>query len=51
MSEATLLRALIIDDEAPAREHLVQLLECHFNVKIVGEANSASNAAALCSDL
>jgi two-component system, LytTR family, response regulator len=51
MSEETLLRALIVDDEAPAREHLVQLLECHYNVKIVGEANSAANAAVLCSDL
>ena len=27
MSKETLLRALIVDDEAPAREHLVQLLE------------------------
>ena len=37
MSEET-LRALIVDDEAPAREHLTQLLECHCNVKILGEA-------------
>jgi two-component system LytT family response regulator len=51
MSEEALLRALIVDDEAPAREDLVQLLECHYNVKIVGEANSAANAAVLCSDL
>jgi DNA-binding NarL/FixJ family response regulator len=45
------LRALIVDDEAPAREHLTQLLECHCNVKIVGEANSAATAAALSRDL
>jgi two-component system, LytTR family, response regulator len=50
MSEET-LRALIVDDEAPAREHLVQLLECHCNVKIVGEANSVATAAALSRDL
>ena len=46
ISEET-LRALIVDDEAPAREHLTQLLECHCNVKIVGEANSVATAAAL----
>ena len=50
ISEET-LRALIVDDEAPAREHLTQLLECHCNVKIVGEANSVATAAALCRDL
>ena len=50
MSEET-LRALIVDDEAPAREHLTQLLECHCNVKIVGEANSVATAAALSRDL
>jgi two-component system, LytTR family, response regulator len=51
MSDETLLRALIVDDEASAREHLVQLLECHYNMKVVGEANSAAHAAVLCSDL
>ena len=50
ISEET-LRALIVDDEVPAREHLTQLLECHCNVKIVGEANSVATAAALCRDL
>ena len=50
ISEET-LRALIVDDEAPAREHLTQLLECHCNVKIVGEANSVATAAALSRDL
>src|SRR4029077_1919267 len=50
MSEET-LRALIVDDEVPAREHLTQLLECHCNVKVIGEANSVANAAALSRDL
>ena len=50
MSEET-LRALIVDDEVAAREHLMQLLECHCNVKIVGEANSVATAAALSRDL
>jgi two-component system LytT family response regulator len=50
ISEET-LRALIVDDEAPAREHLTQLLECHWNVKIIGEANSVTNAATLSRDL
>ena len=50
MSEDT-LRSLIVDDEVPAREHLMQLLECHCNVKIVGEANSVATAAALSRDL
>ena len=45
------LRALIVDDETPAREHLTQLLDCHCNVKVVGEANSVANAAALSRDL
>jgi two-component system, LytTR family, response regulator len=51
MSEETLLRALIVDDEAPAREHLTRLLECHCNVKVIGEADSVNTAAALCRDL
>jgi hypothetical protein len=50
ISEET-LRALIVDDEVPAREHLTQLLECHCNVKIIGEANSVATAAALSRDL
>jgi DNA-binding NarL/FixJ family response regulator len=49
MSEET-LRALIVDDEGAAREHLTQLLECHCNVKVIGEANSVANAAALRKD-
>jgi len=45
------LRALIVDDDAPARERLRNLLASRHEVKIVGEANSASNAVALCNDL
>ncbi len=42
------LRALIVDDEAPAREALHDLLSAHRNVKVVGEADSAAAAASLC---
>jgi two-component system LytT family response regulator len=45
------LRAVIVDDEAPARELLQELLEAHSEVKIVGEANSVGNAALLCASL
>jgi len=45
------LRALLVDDDAPARERLRNLLTSHHDVKVVGEANSAANAAALCADL
>lgn len=45
------LRAIIVDDEAPAREVLQELLECHPHVKVIGEANSVATAAALCHDL
>ena len=45
------LRALIVDDDAPAREHLRLLLECHCNVKVLGEANSVAHAASLSRDL
>lgn len=45
------LRAVIIDDEAPAR-HLLQELLSHFStVKVVGEANSVASAIDLCLDL
>ena len=50
MSEEPLL-ALIVDDDAPARDHLTHLLECHCNVKVIGEANSVANAVALSRDL
>lgn len=45
------LRALIVDDEAPARKVLEQLLALHPNVKVIAEANSVANAADLCRDL
>lgn len=45
------LRAIVVDDEAPAREVLQDLLLRHPNVRVVGEANSVANAAELCRDL
>ena len=46
-----LLRALIVDSEAPARELLQDLLATHRNVRVVGEANSAPTAVSLYEDL
>lgn len=45
------LRAVIVDDEASAREGLQKLLTVHPHVTVVGEANSVANAAMLCADL
>lgn len=45
------LRAIIVDDEAPARERLQELLAAHSHITVIGEANSVANATALCSDL
>ncbi len=45
------LRVVIVDDEAPAREVLLDLLSEHSNVKVVGEADSVANAMTLCQDL
>ena len=45
------LRTMIVDDEAPAREFLGDLLSAHLHVKIVGEANSVGTAASLYADL
>jgi len=45
------LRTMIVDDEAPAREFLGDLLSAHPHVKIVGEANSVGTAASLYADL
>jgi two-component system LytT family response regulator len=45
------LRAVIVDDEIPAREVLRELLLEHPNVKIVGEAGSVATAAELCLQL
>jgi two-component system LytT family response regulator len=44
----TPLRAVIVDDEAPARERLVALLSAHAEIEIVGEANDVAPAADLC---
>jgi DNA-binding LytR/AlgR family response regulator len=41
------LRALIVDDEAPARGELRYLLAAHAEIEIVGEAASAKEALAL----
>lgn len=40
-----MIRALVIDDEQPARERLKQLLSAHADVEIVGEAGDGVEAA------
>lgn len=47
----TILRAVIVDDEAPSRHLLKQLLMMHPNIEVIGEANSAASAVELCGDL
>ncbi len=42
------LRAVIVDDEAPARERLATLLAAHPRVEIVGEAADIDAAVAVC---
>jgi two-component system LytT family response regulator len=44
-------RALLIDDEAPARSHLGGLLAAHSDVEVIGEATCVSEAAELCEKL
>ena len=44
----TPLRVVIVDDEAPAREHLATLLAPHAHVAIAGEAEDVETAADLC---
>ena len=41
------IRALIVDDEAPARSELRYLLDAHEGVEVVGEAAGAAEALAL----
>jgi two-component system LytT family response regulator len=41
-----MLRALVVDDEAPARRKLLRLLGRHPDIEIVGEAASAQDALA-----
>jgi two-component system response regulator LytT len=43
------IRAVIVDDEAPARDELRYLLANHRDVEVVGEAASAEEAVALAS--
>ncbi len=45
------LRALIVDDEAPARERLRRLLEELGDVKIIGEATNGAEALDRCATL
>ena len=47
----TTIRALLVDDEAPARSELRYLLQDHPEVKVVGEAASAAEALELTRDL
>ena len=51
MNPPVVLRAVIVDDEAPARDLLREMLSAHPNVEIIGEAHSAASAVALCRDL
>jgi DNA-binding LytR/AlgR family response regulator len=45
------MRALLVDDEAPARAELRYLLQAHPDVQVVGEAASAAEALELTRDL
>ena len=46
-----MIRALLVDDESPARSELRYLLAGHGDVEVVGEAGSASEALSLASSL
>jgi two-component system LytT family response regulator len=46
-----MLRAVIVDDEAPARERLAALLAVHADITIVGEAADVEPAAEVCQRL
>jgi two-component system, LytTR family, response regulator LytT len=45
------IRALIVDDEPPARDELRYLLSAHRDVEVVGEAATAAEAVALAHEL
>ncbi len=45
------IRALIVDDEPPARERLITLLSAHPQIEVVGQAADVSAAAELCATL
>jgi DNA-binding NarL/FixJ family response regulator len=42
-----MIRALVVDDEAPARGELRYLLSAHPELEVVGEAATAGEALAL----
>jgi serine/threonine-protein kinase len=46
-----LIRAVIVDDESPARERLTTLLAAHANIRVIGEAGDVATAADLCARL
>ena len=46
-----LIRAVLVDDEPPARERLATLLAAHPNVRVIGEAGDVPEAARLCAEL
>jgi DNA-binding LytR/AlgR family response regulator len=46
-----MIRALIVDDEAPARSRLRQLLAVHADVEIIAEAETGVQAMQLTKDL
>ena len=46
-----MIRAVIVDDEAPARAHLTRLLQAEPSVKIVGEAANGPEALEVIGDL
>ena len=43
-----LIRAVLVDDEPPARERLATLLGAHPNVRVIGEAGDVLEAARVC---
>ena len=45
-----MIRAVLVDDEQPARERLKQLLAAHADVEVVGEAEDGVQAAELIAD-
>jgi two-component system LytT family response regulator len=47
MTEASLVRAVVVDDEPAAREVVLTLLEEHPSIEIVGEATNGSEAVDL----
>jgi DNA-binding LytR/AlgR family response regulator len=51
VSGGSIIRALIVDDEAPARDELRYLLAAHDDVEVVGEANGPDAAVDLAEKL